>query len=343
MLNSLPINPIQFIQTAGVSGFVSGVQTGMIAPAQAITGFRAVGQAIDTYAEVRPITSLADLRTSIGGLPERKIESKAQEVILGLLTTHHADVERAVRFAVKASEVGAAVAAGLEAPFDLGAEWGWIFAEDFQIGSARNDQHRYDDEKFLETVMTGGFFMLDHPVTNAEFRVFLEAIGREDLRDLDREFAGDRQPAVRVTHDEATVCSRWLGEEIAQRMGVSVIGRLPTEAEWEKAANGPDGNEFVISAISEQVHLYAGVTCEVDHPGVYANGYGLKGMIGNVWEWTSSPSSPWKEEFVLRGGSQSSSPSRYVRRVNRSCSHPDYRIDRVGFRPVLVPVLSERE
>ncbi len=121
-MNPTTINPMQFIHTAGVSNFVSGVQTGMIAPAQAFTGFRAVGQAIDTYSEVRPIASLANLRTSISGLPEREIEPKAQENILGLLTTHHVDVDRAVRFAVRAAEIGVAKAAGLKAPFDLPAE-----------------------------------------------------------------------------------------------------------------------------------------------------------------------------------------------------------------------------
>ena len=98
MLKGPAVNPVQLIQTAGVTGFVSGVRTGMIPSAQALTGFRAVGQAIDTYAEVRPIASLADLRASIGGLPEREMGSKVQEDLLGLLTTRLGDVTRAVRF-----------------------------------------------------------------------------------------------------------------------------------------------------------------------------------------------------------------------------------------------------
>ena len=166
-------------------------------------------------------------------------------------------------FAVKASEVGAAV---FRAPFDLPAEWRWIPAGEFRMGSAKDDQYRYDDEKMLETVMTGGFFMLDHPVTNAEFRAFLEATGREDLRDLKRKFTGDLQPAVMVFHEEATAYSKWLGEKIAERMGIQVIGRLPFEEEWEKAAKGPDGDEFISPSTSKQVHFDASATRAVDHP-----------------------------------------------------------------------------
>ena len=336
-MNTTAMNPMHFIHTAGVSNFVSGVQTGMIAPTQAFAGFRAVGQAIDTYSEIRPIASLVHLRTSISGLPERDIEPRAQEGILGLLMTHHVDVDRVVRFAVRASEIGVAKAAGLEAPFDLDAQWRWVPEGEFKMGSAKDDPYRYDDEKFLETTMTGGFFMLDHPVTNAEFRVFLDAIGRKDVRDLERKFAGDRQPAVEVSHEEATAYSHWFGEKIAKSMGIPVIGRLPLEAEWEKAAKGPDGNEFTSPATSEQAHFDAKATRDVDHPNAYANGYGLKDMIGNVWEWTSSPWEKGSENFVLRGGSWVNDDPRLLRAAYRLNSHPDLRNGSIGFRPVLVP------
>jgi len=328
---------MQFIQTAGVSNFVSGVQTGMIPSAQALTGFRAVGRAIDTYAEVRPIAPLADLRTSISGLPEREIDSKVRDNILGLLTTHGADVDRAVSFAVKAHEVGIAVAAGLEPPFALPAEWRWIPAGEFLMGSAKDDPHRYDDEKVLETVMTGGFFMLDHPVTNIEFQLFRAAIGSEDIRDVDIEFNKDNQPVVYVGHKEAAAYSKWLGEKIAEDMGIPMIGRLPTEEEWERAAKGPEGNEFVSPATHEQAHFDASPTRVVDHPDAYANGYGLKDMIGNVWEWTSSPWVEGSSKFVLRGGSWVSFNPRRLRAASRYYNHPVSRDDSLGFRPVSVP------
>jgi len=148
---------------------------------------------------------------------------------------------------------------------------------------------------------------------------------------------------VSVFHEEATAYSRWLGEKIAESMGVQVIGRLPFEDEWEKAAKGPDGNEFVSPATSEQAHFDAGVTRAVDHPDVYANGFGLKDMIGNVWEWTSSPWEEGLSRFVLRGGSWNDCYPGGLRAANRLIGPPDGRFSFIGFRPVLVPILSERQ
>ncbi len=205
------------------------------------------------------------------------------------------------------------------------------------MGSARDDQYRYEDEKFLETVVTGGFHMLNRPVTNAEFRAFLEATKRRELRDLDRRFAGDRQPAVEVTHEEAAAYSQWLGEGIAARMGITVIGRLPFEEEWEKAAKGPGENEFVSPATYKQAHFDARTTREVDHPDAYANGYGLKDMIGNVWEWTSSLWEEGSAIFVLRGGSWYDVSQGVLRAAVRDNEEPGARLNLIGFRPVLVP------
>lgn len=332
-------NAMQFIATAGISNFVCGVQTGMIAADRARDGFKAIGTAIDGYVEVQPrMASLIDVRESIGGLPDRI----SQGEVIRMIEDHSSEVDRAVRFAVKASEVGAARAAGLEVPFDVGAEWRWIPAGEFRMGSAKDDPLRYDDEKVLETVMTGGFFMLDHPVTNAEFRTFLDAVGRKDLRDLERRFAGDLQPAVRVMHEEAAAYSKWLGEKLAESMDIPIIGRLPTEEEWEKAAKGPGGDEFASPATSEQAHFDASATRVVDNPDVYANGYGLKDMIGNVWEWTSSPWEEGSSRFVLRGASWHSDVPGRLRAAGRGYGRPDGRGVNIGFRAVLVPQDSKK-
>ena len=151
------INPaFQFIQTAGVSGLVSGVQTGMMPSQQALTAFHAVGSAIDTYVEAVPqdATTLTDLRRSISGLPAQgSIAAEAQDAILGMLTERKDDVELAVRMAIKISAVGqvaitgGAAVANLEAPFDLGAEMRWIPPGTFQMGSRDVDEYAYDDEK----------------------------------------------------------------------------------------------------------------------------------------------------------------------------------------------------
>jgi formylglycine-generating enzyme required for sulfatase activity len=337
------INPaLQFVNTVGVLGLVNGVQTGMVAAPQAFAAASAVGTAIDVYAKARAQEHfLEDLRGTLGSLPSHAVAFPKE--VLEMLAVHAEQADIAVKFAAAIDGMGqmaangAAVAANLEAPYDLGAQWRWIPAGEFRMGSAGDDPHRCDDEKFLETVMTGGFFMLDHPVTNAEFRAFLEAAGREDARDLNLEFAGDLQPAVRVTHEEATEYSAWIGKRIAKRMGVQVMGRLPLEEEWEKAAKGPKGNEFISPATHEQAHFDAKVTRGINHPHAYANGYGLKDMIGNVWEWTSSR---WDESSclcVVRGASWDDDVPRGLRAASRIFYGPDDRGYGIGFRPVLVP------
>ncbi|MBT3181352.1 MAG: SUMF1/EgtB/PvdO family nonheme iron enzyme [Deltaproteobacteria bacterium] len=344
------INPgLQFISTAGVPGLVSGIRTGIIQPAQALNAFQAVGSAIDTYVTAFPQdTNLVGLRSSISGLPATPpIPAQAQQEILGQLTAHQRDVELAVRMAIKVGNVGqvavtsGAAVANIEAPFDLGAEWKWIPAGTFQMGSADNDEYAYDDEKPLRSVATGGFFMLDHPVTNREWIAFLEATGNKDLRDLSEKFAGADQPAVLVNHREASAYAQWIGEQVSAQAEQSVIGRLPTEQEWERAAKGPDGNEFIIPATSRQAHFDADGktdrTRTVTDPEAYVNGFGLKDMIGNVWEWTSSP---WREgsgTFVLRGASWVVNYPLLLRAAFRFDCYPDARDFIIGFRPVLVP------
>ena len=340
-MSETAINPalqfIQIIQTAGVSDF---------APAQIINGFRAVGTAIDSYSQAVPNdTSLADLCRVIGGLPARgRVATEAQEEILGLLAARSQEVDRAVRFAAKIDSVGQASIAGtaavvnLEAPFDLGAEWRWIPPGEFLMGSRDNDPYARSDEKPLRTVMTGGFYIQDHPVTNAEFRAFLEAVGRRDTRRFPKKFAGDDQPTVIVTQREAVEYSRWLGEEKSARMGITVIGRLPTEVEWEKAAKGPSGDEFIKPATPEQAHFNAEATRAVNHPAAInaANGYGLKDMIGNVREWTSSPWRVGSFFFVVRGASWDDEYRDNLRAAYRHCYYPTVR-GNFGFRPVLSP------
>lgn len=320
------INPMQLIATTGAANFVANVQTGMIGADQAREVFGTIDQALDRYVGSAPSRDYPrELHSMIEGLPEGNISSDLCGRVLSLIEADHAVVDKAVRIH----------AINEEAPFDLPAEWRWIPAGEFRMGSAGDDPHRYDDEKVLETVMTGGFFMLDHPVTNAEFRAFLKATGREDLRDLVRKFAGDLQPAVRVTHEEATAYSKWLGEKIAESMGIPVIGRLPFEEEWEKAAKGPGENEFISPATSEQAHFNKGVTRAVDHSGVYANGYGLMDMIGNVWEWMLSP---WEgsSNFALRGACWHFHNPRVLRAAYLHNDDPGNRFYNIGFRPVLV-------
>ncbi len=353
VMTGTSINPgfnqaFQFIQGVGVPGLVSGVNT-IMTPAQTLTAFQAVGSAIDTYVTAFPQDgTLVGLRSSISTLPATPpISEQAQEQILGQLTQHSDDVELAVRMAIKVNTVGQIAVTGgaatvnVEAPFDLGAEWRWIPEGSFMFGSADDDPYAFNDEKPQRMMTVGGFFMLDHPVTNKDWIAFLEATGGKDARDLLEKFAGMDQPAVRINHTEANQYARWIGEQLSTSKGQAVAGRLPTEMEWERAAKGPGGDEFIIPATRDQAHFNADGktdrTRAVTHPDVYRNGFGLGDIEGNVWEWTSSPWAKGSGTFVLRGASWIIYDPRDLRAACRGYSNPGARDCYFGFRPVLVP------
>ena len=195
----------------------------------------------------------------------------------------------------------------------------------FEQGTPQGDPgFAFDNEKWAHPVRVGAFRIADRPVTQGEYAGFVEAGGAQapahwrreahgwSVRRFDRWFAMDpHAPMVQASQREASEYCRW-----ARR-------RLPTEAEWEYAArNGgardrfPWGDEAVESAPTLDFR-HAGPSSGLGEP--QPSRSGLRGMIGGVWEWTSTPfgpypgfqpdpykeySQPWfGDHFVLRGGS----------------------------------------
>ena len=156
-----------------------------------------------------------------------------------------------------------------------GAEMVLIPAGEFQMGS--NDGE--GDEKPAHTVYLNAFYIDVYPVTNAQYRKFIEATKYPEPQYWnDKEFNQPNQPVVGVSWYDAMAYAEWAGK------------RLPTEAEWEKAARGglvgkkyPWGDEV---PDDKRANFYPSHVRKTTPVGSYLpNGYGLYDMAGNVREW----------------------------------------------------------
>ena len=227
-----------------------------------------------------------------------------------------------------------------------------ISAGEFQMGSNDGD----NDERPVHTVYLDAFYIDKYEVTVGEYKQFVQTTGHRapDWNKVSQYSPTDQHPIVFVSWHDAMTYAQWAGK------------RLPTEAEWEKAARGgligatySWGNQIPNGALGNINSTADGYKYAAPVGSFLANGYGLHDTAGNVWEWVldvselysvSSNTNPiaGAESIqhlinnlslvggrrVLRGGSWSNTAS-HVRVANRNNSNLTDTDPNVGFRCVM--------
>ena len=226
------------------------------------------------------------------------------------------------------------------------------------------DKRRFLDEMPQRKVYLDAFYVDKYEVTNLMYHQFCQETGHRWPLHWSKEttngvpFGLEHHPVTYVDWDDAGKYAHWVGK------------RLPTEAEWEKAARGTDGriypwgNRFdhfkAHYVLPYYVHDLKSevVTAEcqrrtrvarVDSYPARASPYGVMDMIGNVWEWVydwyesdyyskgplTDPQGPLEGEYrVIRGGASDYDPEK-LRCAYRGAVKPAERDWCIGFRCAL--------
>ncbi|MEW6321030.1 MAG: formylglycine-generating enzyme family protein [Acidobacteriota bacterium] len=244
-------------------------------------------------------------------------------------------------------------------------------AGEFTMGSDDGE----DDQRPAHRVYVEAFHLSAWAVTNAQYREFVRQTGHQPpgLRELPlvvapesealfREIASAHawrgaeppteradHPVTLVTHTDAVAYCRWLSEQIGRFV------RLPTEAEWERAARGgvegrryPWGDDIDSSRANflpdPSLKRLRGTLPVASFP---PNAYELYDMVGNVWEWVAdwyrpdayssgehrNPRGPSTGRMrVVRGGSWVTHDVTQLRCAHRHRLPPDTYAYSIGFR-----------
>lgn len=155
----------------------------------------------------------------------------------------------------------------------------------------------YDDEKPLHTVnIPYDYWMARLPVTNELFNTLIKS---KNLKHPVENWGGKKKhPVAHINWNEAVWYCHWLNNLLKAELNYGLVLRLPTEAEWEKAARGVDGRKYPWGN-SNDIHKCnaseesMGSTTPVDLFLAGSSPYGCVDMAGNVFEWTHGLVKPY--------------------------------------------------
>lgn len=252
----------------------------------------------------------------------------------------------------------------------------WCPPGKFTMGSPDQESHRHDDEGQVEVTFEHGFWISQHEVTEAEYKLITNRSPRSSL--------GENYPAADMRSGDARRFAEMLTkrEKEAGQIPDDWEYAMPTEAQWEYACRAGTSTSFCFGD-SEQMlpefgnfadkqllsfdpseYRYANSRLDDSFPTLApvesyrANSWGIYDMHGNAWEWCldeyspklpggKNPQGPERgngQGRVIRGGSWLSH-YHYCRSAMRNAHHDLNSAPYIGIRIVLCPKLrnSERE
>ena len=250
----------------------------------------------------------------------------------------------------------------------------------FAMGSPDSEDGRASDEKPVHRVNVATFALGTTEITRGQFAAFVKKSkystgdkcwthenGKVEERYGNWREPGypqdDKHPVVCINWDDAKAYANWLSRKTGKKY------RLPTEAEWEYSARATTSTARYFGGNPDEACGYANVADKTAQAQIHgasswsvfnctdgfvytapvgrfkANAFGLKDMLGNVWEWTEdgyhesyegapTDGSAWQgdgDKRVLRGGSWNNGP-RNVRAAVRNSYKPALRFSFFGFR-----------
>jgi iron(II)-dependent oxidoreductase len=217
----------------------------------------------------------------------------------------------------------------------------------FLMGTLPTGRRKTDHEEPQREVFLDAYYIGKYPATHAQYAQFVEAAGYPPPRFYDNpRFNRADCPVVGVTWYDAQALLEWLNALTGEAY------RLPTEAEWEKAARGVDGREYpwgnewdAAKANTSESRLKRTTPVRSYPDGV--SPYGCHDMGGNVYEWCSDWFHPMTYQYdrrtnptgpeegrrkVIRGGSWVARGEFAARCANRAAYEPTEAAHNVGIR-----------
>lgn len=281
----------------------------------------------------------------------------------------------------------------LDTPFAL--DFSLIAAGEFLMGSADSDKQADSEEKPQHKLFLPDFYMAKTPITVAQFEIFVRETGYKTSAEIGtggwtggfmfdkkiaqwvqnhevswrKPFGKDsdvsqkaNHPVTQVSYYDAVAFCEWLSKQSGQLI------RLPSEAEWEKAARGADGRLYAWGnqAPDNSRCNYNRALDDTSEVGKYSPlgdtpVTGLQDMTGNVWEWTRSRFGAWRNnkvelkyaypynaadgrenldklddavDLIVRRGGSLTSISYQIRSAHRQQYNHHGRVGDIGFRVV---------